>query len=265
MTTQFKTGCKAPLHVRFGAVPKWSDKNPVLSESECQDHDNLAQFCEPSKAQNYNNCTNASLAWIVQTAFKQAGIACPDLSRSFAYALCNGGVDQGAMCRDVMSVAMTKGLPPEMLCPEDHIYLPRGGWPTSLLKAAMQWELLEVYQCMDWPDVRSALAREFLVYHGFSLGGDDRHCPFFDTGSNGKPPTWDGRLSNGHAMGSRGLTRKFGDLRTVTPNTWGTTFGDGGVCYIDQSYFNGGSGNYLNMEAFAIRFAKIATPLPVAS
>lgn len=258
--TPVKLGCKPPLVQRFGAVPRWSEKNPVLPENECEDHDDLAQFCEAPKTQHYNNCTNASIAWLAQAAFKSAGLTCPDLSMSFLYSFTNGGTDEGAMCRDVAAAWMTKGLAPESLVPESQIYMPRGGWSNEILLAALQYCGLEIYQCENWADTRSALARRFLVYHGFVLGN-----AFFRTRGDGVVPPFDGSLKAGHAMGSRGLTRAIdGNLRTITPNTWGNEFGKAGVGYIDPSYFWDARGNYVNLDCYAFRAVKRTDPLPVA-
>jgi hypothetical protein len=247
-----KMGCVRPVHIRFGAVPMWADKNPVLAENDCPDHDDLAQFCEPPKTQHYSNCTNASLAWGAQAIFKANGVDCPDLSMSFLYALNNGGRDQGAMCRDVIASWMAKGLPPASVVPESQIFTPRGGFSRAVLAAALQWQGFEVYQCMNWDDVRSALARRFIVYHGFSLGQAFFQAP------EGKVPEFDGQEVNGHAQCSRGLTRRFGDLRTITPNTWGSQgFGDNGIGYIPESYFAPTLGGDPNLDAYAIRSAEM--------
>jgi hypothetical protein len=251
-----------PEEIRFGAVPKWSEKNPVLSEADCEDHDDLAEFAPPIRAQKNNNCTNASLSDLAVAAFKAAGVPnVPQFSWGFNYALCNGGQDQGAMCRDVIASGMQggKGMMPVALWSDSNIFLNRGELTDTILAEAAKWQFAEVYQCMDWADVRSALARRFFVYHGFVLGGN-----YSATGRDGKVPKWDGRRANGHAMWSRGLTRRFGDLRTITPNTWGTGFGDAGVGYWDQSYFWSASGNYVNLDCYAVRAVVRNDELPIA-
>ena len=252
-----------PEELRFGAVPQWSEANTVIAEADCEDHDDLAEFAPPIRAQKNNNCTNASLSDLAYTAFKMAGAEdVPQFSWTFNYAQCNGGRDQGAMCRDVIANTMKgagPGLLPAPLWPESNLFVSRGEITPEMLKEAAKWQLLEVYQCMDWADVRSALALRFLVYHGFVLGGN-----YSATGRDGKVPKWDGRRANGHAMWSRGLTRRFGDLRTITPNTWGTGFGDAGVGYWDQSYFWAASGNYINLDCYAVRAVVRNDELPTA-
>lgn len=245
-------GWNNPQEARYSAVPRWDEANPVLSEAECEDHDDLAAFTPQIEAQRNNNCTNAALSMAMGCAYSMAGVEnVPRFSWTFNYAQCNGGRDQGAMCRDVMASVFgpdgTGMLPAEMWS-DSNLYISRGEITAAMLAEAAKWKALEVYQCMNWADTRSALARRFVVYHGYVLGGGyDR------TGKDGKVPEFDGRRQAGHAMFSRGLTRRFGDLRTITPNTWGRSFGDNGVGYWPASYYWGGSGNYVNLECFAIR------------
>lgn len=260
-----RMGCVQPEELRYGAVPAWDDANPVLPESEWEEHDDYAQFPVEVGYQQNNNCTNASLAKLVELLEKAAGVPNVEpLSPTFAYALCNGGRDQGAMCRDVASVYRTKGLPRASLVPEGEIYQPRGGFSPEVLADAAKHLGLEIYQCLNWQHVGSALTRRFLVYHGFVLGTSYNH-----TGKDGRVPEWDGSLANGHAMHSRGLTRRFGDWRTVTPNTWSRGWGDNGVGYWPKSYFwdqrpYRGS-VFVNLDCFAVRAVKRSDPLPAAA
>lgn len=252
-----RMGLVHPTELRFAAVPTWAEANPTLPESEWEEHDDFAPFCEPPKAQNFNNCTNASMAWLLQAAFKSEGMDCPDLSMSYQYALSNGGRDQGASCRDIAAGVLRGGLPPASVWPESQIYIPRGGVSQAVKDAAAKYQALEIYQCMTWEDVCSALTRRFKVYHGFVLGN-----AFINrTGSDGIVPEWDraskwGQYINGHAQGSRGLRKINGVWRTITPNTWGSSWGDKGIGYIPQSYFLAQSGNFVNLDAYAIRAIK---------
>lgn len=256
--TPVKMGMKAPPELRFAAVPAWDAANPVLTEDECQDTDRLRQFLSPIKTQHYNNCTNAALAGLGEALFRSCGMEVPTLSMSFNYARHNDGVDQGAMCRDLAYDFREVGMVPDALYPENRVV----SRPSAEVVAkAKEITALEVYQCLDWSHVRSALARDFFVYHGFVLGQ-----AFFNVGRDGKVPRWDGRIANGHAMFSCGLTRRFGDLRTIMPNSWGVSFGDQGVGYCDSSYFWDRRGNFVNLDAFAIRAVKRlkTDDLPVA-
>lgn len=266
---EFKTGCVQPTVLRFAAVPRWDERNPVLPESDWVEHDDLADCCPEVEVQQNNNCTNAALAMALGTMFRAAGVAdVPRFSWSFQYALHNDGVDRGAMCRDLMadvhSGARGLGLPPASAWPDDRIFKPRGGFPKQVLEAAAKWQVLEVYQCLTFADVMSALSLRFGVYHGFVLG-----TSYQATGPDGRAPEYDGAFANGHAMFSRGSTKRFGDWRTITPNTWGRGFGDRGVGYWPESYFWGQremrGQTYVNLDAYAIRAVKRPDTLPVAA
>ncbi len=250
---EVKLGCKQPDVLRFAALPAWDEKNVVIAESDTEDHNDLAEYVQQINHQKNSNCTNASLAKAMEVMFRAQGMACPKLSQTMQYVLHNGGRDEGAFCRDL--AADVKAPDGRGLCAEslwgDEKPIYRGQLPKEVLDDAKTRLALEIYQCQSWADVRSALAYRFVVYHGFVLGGS-----FFGTHGDGKVPAFDGSLSNGHAMVSIGLTRKFGDLRTITPNSWDTTFGDQGYGYIPASYFWGQNGNFVNLDAYAIRAVK---------
>lgn len=240
-----RMGCKLPAVSRFSAVPAWAERNPVLPESEWQEHDDFAPIAPPIKHQDFSNCTNASLAGLVELLTRAQGGEPVSLSQVMLYWLCNDGADQGAMCRDVVSRLLDTGLCTDALCPQTR---PVGRPTAEMLADAGTRKALEVYQCLTFEDVASALTRRFLVYHGFVLGNS-----FFGTHGDGIVPAFDGSLANGHAMYSRGLRHISGVWRTATPNSWGTTFGAGGVGYIDRSYFWAQRGNFTNLDCYAVR------------
>lgn len=250
-------GRLTPVNRRFKAVPTWDSANPVLPESEWREHDDHADLWPEIESQQNSNCTNASLAGLANCAFKLAGVEnVPRFSWSFNYARHNGGQDEGAFCHDVMGdFRFGTGMAPSSLWPDEKIIA--SSFPKDVVDAASKWTALEVYQCMDFASVASALSMGFLVYTGFVLGNGYTNVP-----SSGKVPEWDGRVANGHAMASRGLTKQFGDWRTITPNTWGTSWGKKGIGFWPKSYFWESQGNMENLEAFAVRAVKRLDKLP---
>lgn len=251
MNPEYLTGCLQPDVLRFSAVPAFDEACEVLPESEWMAHDDFGPICDTPRQQKNNNCTNASLAQLMQVLLRAQGEPSPLLSMSYLYSRYNGGRDAGAYCRQLALGAKEFGMPTEALFPSTSIYAPRGGYPQIVLEDGKKRTVFEVYQCQSWSDVCSALTRRFLVYHGYVLGN-----AFFKTGKDGRVPEYDGQFANGHAMFSRGLTREFGDLRTITVNSWGPSFGDGGVCYVPKSYYWAQSGQYVNLDAYAIRAIK---------
>jgi hypothetical protein len=214
-----------------------------------------ARRTPPVEAQQHSNCTNAALAHAATAAFRFAGIDAPRFSWASNYARHNGGRDEGAFCRSLAwDFKDGPGLCPAALCPDSRIF---AQWTPEMTAEAGKWLALEIYQCMNWNDVGSALTRRFVVYHGFCLGAGGVSNP-----RDGRMPQFDGSLANGHAMASRGITRKFGDWRTVTPNTWGTGWGDKGVGYWPQSYFWLQRGNFVNLDSFAVRAVRRNDTLP---
>lgn len=261
--TPARMGCIQPETPRFAAVPAWSEKNPVLAEDECEDHDDFAAWTPPIINQPHSNCTNAALAKLAEAGLWAAtGVKPPTLSQTWLWCHFNrGSPNNGAFCRDLADKLRTWGLPTDALFPASQYSLPRGGSPKAVAEDAKTRLALEVYQCEGWPDVRSALSRRFLVYYGFVLGelSNWTRAP-----ANGKIVPFDGRKINGHAQWGRGLTRRFGDLRVINVGSWGTSVADKGISYVDKSYFWATSGNFSNLDAFAIRSWVHTEPIPSA-
>lgn len=247
-------GVIQPTQPRFYGVPTWDAANPVLPESQWEEHDDLASVWPEIEAQQNNNCTNAALAHAATAAFTFAGIPAPRFSWASNYARHNNNRDSGAMCRDLAwDFKNGPGLLPSNMWPDSKIF---GGWTPEQIAEGEKWRALEIYQCMNFAHVASALTRRFAVYHGFCLGQGGVSNP-----RDGRMPEFDGQLANGHAMASRGLTKKFGDWRTITPNTWGKQWADNGVGYWPASYFWLQRSNFVNLDCFAIRAVR-HSPLP---
>jgi len=261
--TPARMGCIAPPTPRYSAVPAWSDKNPVLSEDECEDHDDFKDWTPPIINQPFSNCTNASLCKLVESSlWRMTGVKPPTLSQTWLWAHFNGGSTQnGAMCRELAEKVRIWGCPTDALFPATKYSIPKSGSPKEIVDDAKTRVALEVYQCENWADVRSALARRFLVYYGFVLGGLSK---WTSAPANGKIAPFDGQRVNGHAQWGRGLTRRFGDLRVINVGSWGTSVADKGVSYVDSSYFWPSSGNYVNLECFAFRSFVHNEPVPKA-
>lgn len=262
--TPIRLGYVNPEEMRFAAVPAFDEANPVLPREQWREHDDYASSSLRIIAQQNNNCTNASLAGLLEDLKLASGEENVEpLSVTFQYALHNGGRDAGAMCRDLVADIREgkHGLPREVVFPPSQIYVPRGGMSAAVLEDAKKTIALEVYQCMTFADVCSALSRDFMVYFGLCLG--ERFIN--GTPADGKVPEWSGHRTKGHAMFARGLTKRFGDWRPIVKNSWGSRWGFNGICYMPESYFWAQSGNYINLDAYAIRAIKRVEQLPRAS
>lgn len=259
--TVVKLGYTNPEELRFAAAPAFDESNTVLPETSWEEHDDYAPHCSKVEAQQNNNCTNAALASCGECLFRASGVDVPRLSWSFLYAHDNGGRDAGAYCRNLARLFRDgPGLAPVSVWPDSKIFLPRGELPQVVVDAAAQYQALEVFQIFDWKGVMSALTQRFVVYYGISLGR-----AFFNTKKDGKVPSWDGSTRNGHAMWLRGTTKKFGDWRAINVNSWGRSYGDNGISYIDESYFWAERGRFVNLDAYGIRAVKRKDQLPQAA
>lgn len=259
--TVIKFGYNNPDELKFAAAPPFDQANTLLSENEWEEHDDYAQFTPPIEAQQNNNCTNAAISSCAEALGASQGMKLTRRSWSYLYAHENGGRDQGASCRHVAKrLRDGDGLPAASVWPDEKIFLPRGEVAQVVLDSAAECQALEIFQIFDWKGVMSALTQRFVVYFGISCGR-----AFFQTRKDGKTPSWDGSMRNGHAMWLRGITKKFGDNRAVCVNSHGKGFGDNGVCYIDESYFWAERGRFVNLDAYGIRALKKKDQLPQAA
>ncbi len=228
---------KLPVPGTKFALPTWrAAGKPMIPREAWKPVDWSGWLGKVLDQDGKNACTGYSWAGALRAAFAAAGARVngspPDFSPTYNYALNNGGVDQGAMCADLVKQGKEGGTCLEAEFPESKLFARQ--IPAAARTSAANWKLGEAYQVTSFDEYGSALQCGFFAYHGFQTGQR------FEPGADGLLPDFAGS-GGGHALFSFGMkpfvnganTKWTGAIR----NSWAERWGLRGNCYCPESYF----------------------------
>jgi len=214
---------------------------------------NLGLCCPPVHDQDgVGQCASDAAVGTVEFARAFAGMPYVKLSAGDLYGRVNGGSDNGSLLEDNLAEILNHGVATAATVPA--IWSPRFRPDKNKVDAERAlYGVVEVYQCMDFDDMASAILQGFVVEHGmmwrdgFKVGSDG----WLYNASGGR---------GGHAQMAYGLAfnKKTGKWGLITQNSWGLSWGgsaDGtikaGSEVVSEDLFDGQIGGF-----FAVRAAK---------
>lgn len=159
----------------------------------------------------------------------------------FLYAMARGtDADTGVVVSDLMHAIQDVGVLPAEANPS-------GVWQRSKVTQAMRDEAKKyrvgtVAECRTFDEAATACQLGYTLGFGIDIGQD------FNPDAEGFLPPKRGE-GGGHYVACEGMVFARGKWWFVVPNSWTERWGKGGRCFIDESYFPGGSW----WEGFAIR------------
>ena len=175
-------------------------------------------------------------AWLISGQTPQL------FSPTFVYAHINGGRDQGAQVSDGLKTIKENGVCLLDQFGPDKIYL-RDVSPAAK-QTALRFRVIEAYKINSWIELGSALSSGMLVVSGIGVGNN-----FSNLDRNGVAPLPD-QVVGGHCMAHIGLKKIAGQWKAETQNSWSTSWGQGGFCYLQKDAWHPSFG--FPFDAFAI-------------
>lgn len=140
--------------------------------------------------------------------------------------------DSGAMIRDVVKSANKKGVAPESLWAYSNPFTKKP--TTAVYKAALDEQVLRYESVnVDVNSIKAAVASGFPVVFGISVFKSFESNEVAKTGIVPMPMDEEPALG-GHCMYIVGYGQKPGYF--TVRNSWGTSWGDKGDCYIPENY-----------------------------
>ena len=138
------------------------------------------------------------------------------------------GEDGGGMIRDGIKGLASKGVPPESYWPFEPNEITV--CPSSTAYSMAVPNLIKKYERVKIDDthITAALTTGVPVVFGIQI-----YDNFYDTGTNGVVPEPAGQVEGGHCML---IVGRRPDNKYIVRNSWGTSWGDNGYCYIPVNY-----------------------------
>jgi hypothetical protein len=194
----------------------------------------------------YGACVGYSSAAALMRVRTLCGESYQKLSGMFVYAQVNGGQDQGATIEDAFPVLEKLGCALDSEVPCSSKYIRKANIPSAAYTDALRFKAFESYTVQSWTELCEALLCDYIVVGPVMVGnsferldaegicgvdrGPGNHSVHFDSLMKSPKYGWKARL----------------------PNTWGTTFGDNGCCWVTEKHF---AQTFANGAGFAIRAA----------
>jgi hypothetical protein len=182
---------------------------------------------------SHGSCVGNGWAGGLGRARALAGATPFVLSPAFTYSLINGNRDNGAVISDGIAALQHYGTCLFSTVGQDPIYQSR--MPAVAGVEAKRFRLGQAYHCSNWDQVISAvLSGRFIPVYGYQVGRNFNSFDRYGVAGHDRGP---GNHCN-HADGVKLLADGRWVLDDV--NSWGTSFGDGGRCYLDEQHLFGG-------------------------
>lgn len=161
-----------------------------------------------------------------------------EFSNTYVYSLINGGTDGGAVISDAMTALKMYGIAEKRLVPDDMIF--RAQLPAEAYANARRFRAVEVYRCLSFADIVSAISLGHTVASGIFVGRN-----FGELSSDGVAPLPD-QIVGGHALAHVGIKylSRLSRWGVLTQNSWSQewgfrdeTTGEGGFCYLVEEHW----------------------------
>ena len=217
-------------HLLSARLPRFREAYPSIPEARWPECDLIGTFNPPMLDQLQNGCvghggcTAFTLAWLASGQYPPDG----GFSPTWAYALINGGRDQGASIGDLIDALTTVGLCSAKTFPEQKSMLGGAIEPTARAEAA-NYQIEDAYQITSWAEKGTALAMGYPIADSVMVGND-----FANLDANGFVPV--DRGSGNHCCCVGGIRRFNGKLGIKTQNSWGLSFGLNGMFYTNEQH-----------------------------
>lgn len=225
---RYLTAKRTPA-AKMRAFRAWDADWPVIPQSEWRDF-TMADLALPrildqdgrGACVGHGACGAFELAW--RFNLRQHLEFCP----WFIYGNINGGRDAGAFVGDSLTSMQKQGVSLWGTIPYSEYRSSR--FPAKAYEEAKRFKPEMVYWTKTFEDIGSAAQRGHPVVFGCEIGNA------FNPDSRGVIPAQRGG-GGGHCMFVAGVRKIDGQWYLHIINSWGTSWGLNGTCYMPKSYF----------------------------
>ena len=227
---------------KLKALPRFADHFEKVPRGEWKPVKRRSLFQWILDQGQHGSCTDHAGCYVHRKTRVLKGMKDVELSATFGYAMVNGGQDNGAMVSDILGVMQKYGRCLMSEFPEGRIYQQQ--IPQSAFATAKRFVITEAYTLADFDDIVSAIQLDFIPAFALQVGNNFDH---FD----GDGAVGFSRGPGNHAVSADGFdfTPKGRPLLDM-PNSWGTSWGDGGRGMVGEEHCNN-----VQQDAYCVRVA----------
>lgn len=228
---RYLTAKRTPAATR-AKFAKYADSWPTIPQSKWKDF-TLCDLCAPRilDQDGRGACVGHGAAGAFEMSWRINGRQPLDFDPWYLYALINGGQDGGAFVGDSLEAMQQYGVALFGSTPYAEYRLPRV--PQKAKDEAKRFKPDVVYSCTTPTEIGSAAQRGHPVVFGCQVGGN------FSPNSQGIIPRQSGG-GGGHCMFVAGVRKINGEWYFHVVNSWSTSWGLNGTCFMPMSYFDDG-------------------------
>ncbi len=222
----------------------FGDVFTVIPESQWEEYEPEDWFSQVTvyNQGQYGSCTGHGSVAAFTFSWLLSGQPARVFSPTSVYAHINNGVDQGAQVSDALTALEQYGTCLQSQFGENEIFMSQ--MPAAAQQTALRFRVGTAYKINSWDELGTAITQGLVVVSGLAVGQN-----FSNLDSNGVVPLPD-TVIGGHCMASYGLKQINGVWVVKTRNSWGTSWGLNGDCYLQQGIYDPQYG--FPFDAFAI-------------
>lgn len=214
----------------FGGLPCVQAANGLIPRAEWFETPDSNYGARILNQGQHGSCTGHGSTTATEIQWLRQGGQPVRFSACYLYGLINGGRDAGAVVSDAMDALMQYGVCTEAEVPPGMIY--KRQFPASAMQVAAKYKVKVAYHCDSFDAIVSEILRGRTVSHGITVGTD-----YANVDANGVAPLV--RFpAGGHCQCSYAVRKINGEWMLATQNSWGTTFGIDGKCYLRERHFD---------------------------
>ncbi len=224
------------------SLPNFESRYAVTPEDEWQETSLKGWNIPIFNQGQFGSCVGMGSTAAFTYAWLASGQAVHAFSPTYVYAHINGGRDQGAQVAHGLEALKSVGVCLMSEFPITQIYVSQ--IPNQAKITAKRFKAFEAYKINSWEELGTALNNGLAVVSGIAVGRN-----FSRLDKNGVAPLPDA-IDGGHCMCHTGLKMIDGRWAVETQNSWGTSWGNNGFCYLREGHWNPRYG--FPFDAFAI-------------
>jgi hypothetical protein len=229
--------CIKPVK-KYSHIPHFNTAFPLIPQSAWNEFEDDDSMCRILDQDGHGSCVGHGSCSAFENAWYRRGGTPRLFSANYLYSLVNGGSDNGAVVGDAADALAQTGICLDATVPEGNNWIFSRQMPQQAAAEAARFKAGTIYRISTWDEICTAIQMRMGVVIGLDVGNA------FQPDNQGFLPDQRGS-GGGHCMFLRlGMRNKGNTWYVKDQNSWGTSWGVKGCCWVNSTYFQGGMGDH---------------------